>query len=95
MKNHLPVLRKQIETGRILEIRADEPIYHATEDGRWDYRVTVVFRNVAAAFATVDTAAIERQLFPDQETFRREEQRRFELLLAHWDAPVASIPLPR
>jgi hypothetical protein len=31
------------------------------------------------------------QLFPDQETFKREEQRRFEILLAHWDLPVTDI----
>jgi len=26
-----------------------------------------------------------KRLFPDQDTFRREEQRRFEILAAHWD----------
>lgn len=95
LKNHWPVLRRQIENGRILEVRAEKPVYHPTEDGRWDYRVTIVFRSTAAAFATVDTAALERQLYPDQETFRREEQRRFELLLAHWDVPIASVALNR
>jgi hypothetical protein len=48
-KNHLPVLKKQIETGRILRVSAVKPRYHATEDGRWDYRVTIVFKDVAAA----------------------------------------------
>lgn len=94
-KNHWPLLRHQIGTGRILEVRAEKPVYHATEDGRWDYRVTIVFRSVAAAYANVDTPALERQLFPDQTTYRREEQRRFELLLAHWDVPLTSIPLGR
>jgi hypothetical protein len=32
-----------------------------------------------------------RQLWPDQATFTREEQRRFEILLAHWDLPVTDI----
>ena len=94
-KNHWPLLRHQIGMGRILEVRAEKPVYHATEDGRWDYRVTIVFRSVAAAYANVDTPALERQLFPDQTTYRREEQRRFELLLAHWDVPLTSIPLGR
>ena len=31
------------------------------------------------------------QLWPDQETYKREEQRRFEILLAHWDLPVTDI----
>jgi TonB family protein len=87
-KNHWPVLKQQMDTGRILRVTADRPRYHATEDGRWDFRVTIVFRDTAAAFEAVDTAALERRLFPDQEAFRREEQRRFEILLAHWDVPI-------
>jgi len=95
LKNHWPILRKHMETGRILEVRAEKPLYHATEDGRWDYRVTIVYRSAAARFATVDTAALERQLFPDQETFHREEQRRFEVLLAHWDVPIEPVKLEK
>jgi hypothetical protein len=92
-KNHFPVLKKQIETGRILEVTAVRPRYHATEEGRWDYRVTIVFKNVAAAHDPSAEEAIARQLYPDQETFRREEQRRFEILLAHWDVPLVSVAL--
>ena len=29
-----------------------------------------------------------RELYADQETFKKEEQRRFELLEAHMDVPV-------
>jgi hypothetical protein len=92
-KNHFPVLQKQMEAGRIREVTAVRPRYHATEDGRWDYRVTIVYRNVAAALAPDNSEAIARQLYPDQETFRREEQRRFEILLAHWDLPIVSVDL--
>ncbi len=91
-KNHLPVLKRQIESGRILEVKVVKPRYHATEEGRWDYRVTIVFRSAAAAADASEEAAIARQLFPDQETFRREEQRRFEFLLAHWDLPLVPAP---
>lgn len=94
-KNHFPVLKKQIETGRILSVTCVKPRYHATEDGRWDYRVTIVFKNMAAASDQASEEPIIKQLFPDQETFRREEQRRFEILLAHWDVPVLSVPLDR
>src|SRR5712691_4881401 len=72
-KNHLPVLKKQIESGRFLEVRAEKPRYHATEDGRWDFRVTIVFRSAAAAADGSGEDEIKKQLFPDQETFRREE----------------------
>ena len=92
-KNHFPVLKKQIETGRILEVTAARPRYHATEDGRWDYRVTIVFKNVAVASDNSGEEAIIKQLYPDQETFRREEQRRFEILIAHWDVPIVPVTL--
>ena len=92
-KNHWPVLKKQIEGGRILHVTAARPRYHTTEDGRWDYRITIVFRDVWAAHEHADEAALKRELFPDQETFRREEQRRFEILLAHWDLPIEDVDL--
>ncbi|HSB10284.1 MAG TPA: hypothetical protein VLM38_12425 [Blastocatellia bacterium] len=94
-KNHYPVLRKQMETGRILSVTAAKPRYHATEDGRWDYRVTIVFKNMAAASDQASEEPIIKQLFPDQETYRREEQRRFEILLAHWDVPVVGVDLTK
>jgi hypothetical protein len=95
-KNHYPVLRKQVESGRLLSVTAVAPRYHATEDRRWDYRVTIVFRNAQlASEADPNLEAIVRQLYPDQETFRREEQRRFEILLAHWDVPTIVVDLSR
>ena len=92
-KNHFPVLKKQMETGRILSVTAVKPRYHATEDGRWDYRVTIVFKNMAAASDQASEEPIIRQLFPDQQTYKLEEQRRFEILLGHWDVPVLSVDL--
>ncbi len=92
-KNHLPVLKKLASEGRILKITAVKPRYHATEDGRWDYRVTIIFKSPAAAIDVPHEDAIKKQLFPDQETFRREEQRRFEVLAAHWDLPVVDVEL--
>ncbi len=67
-KNHYPVLKKQMELGRILKVTASTPRYHATEDGRWDYRVTIVFKNAAIANDDFDSEALLKQLFPDQAT---------------------------
>jgi hypothetical protein len=92
-KNHWPVLRAQLESGRLLAVTASRPRYHAAEEGRWDYRVTIVFKDVAAAFDGSEEEALKRQLFPDQEAFGREERRRFEILLAHWDVPVEEVDL--
>ena len=95
MKNHYPVLKKQMETGRILSVTCVKPRYHATEDGRWDYRVTIVFKNMDAASDQASEEPIIKKLFPDQETYKREEQRRFEILLGHWDTPIVSVPLDK
>jgi hypothetical protein len=90
-KNHYPVLQGEIAMGRLLKVWVDQPRYHTTEDGRWDYRVTIVFKNATVANEPFDEAALQRQLYPDQDTFKKEEQRRFEILLAHWDLPIKSV----
>ena len=94
-KNHYPVLRKQIEMGRILQVSAVTPRFHTTEEGRWDYRVTITFKNARIAFSEFDSDSLNRELYPDQETFKKEEQRRFEILLAHWDLPVNELDLQK
>lgn len=92
-KNHYPLLKKEMEMGRILKVTATQPRYHATEDGRWDYRVTIVFKDAAVANDDFDTTPLLKQLFPDQETYKREEKRRFEILDAHWDVPIKDVDL--
>ena len=42
-KNHLPVLRKETELGRMLNVTMVAPRLHATEDGRWDFRQGNIF----------------------------------------------------
>ncbi|MBA3765542.1 MAG: hypothetical protein H0W99_00880 [Acidobacteria bacterium] len=42
-----------------------------------------------------DESVNAKKLFPDQETFKREEQRRFEILLGHWDTPVVPVDLDK
>jgi hypothetical protein len=92
-KNHYPLLKKEVEMGRMTKVWMDQPRYHTTEDGRWDYRVTIVFKNASVANEAFDEAALQKQLYPDQDTFQKEEQRRFEILDAHWDLPVKSVDL--
>jgi TRAP-type mannitol/chloroaromatic compound transport system substrate-binding protein len=92
-KNHYPVLKKEMELGRILKVSMTAPRYHTTEDGRWDYRVTIVFKNAAIANDNFDSAPLLKQLYPDQETYKKEEQRRFEILDAHWDLPIKEVDL--
>lgn len=92
-KNHYPVLKKEMELGRMLKVSMVTPRFHMTEDSRWDYRVTIVFKNAAIANDNFDSSTIIKQLYPDQETYKKEEQRRFEILDAHWDLPIKDVDL--
>ena len=96
LKNHYPLLRKEQDGGRILSVKIETPANHMTEDSRWDYRVTLAFKNsTVATTANPDEQALIKQLWPDQDTFTREEQRRFAILLAHWDLPVTDVTPPK
>jgi hypothetical protein len=92
LKNHYPLLKKGVETGRVLSVKIETPANHMTEDARWDYRVTIKFKNSTVATTTdPQQESLIKQLWPDQDTYKREEKRRFEILLAHWDIPVTDI----
>jgi hypothetical protein len=92
LKNHYPLLKKIQSTGRILSIKIESPANHTTEDGRWDYRVTVRYKNsTVATTSNPEEDAFMKQLWPDQAKYQKEEQRRFEILLGHWDLPVTDI----
>ncbi|HEX4284597.1 MAG TPA: hypothetical protein VHZ28_05860 [Terracidiphilus sp.] len=92
LKNHYPLLKRIVATGRMLSVKVEAPAYHTTEDGRWDYRVTIRFKNSTTATTTnPDEETLIKELWPDQEKYKREEQRRFEILAAHWDLPVTEI----
>jgi hypothetical protein len=92
LKNHYPLLKKTVESGRMLSVKIETPANHMTEDARWDYRVTIRFKNsTVATTANPEEESLIRQLWPDQDTYKREEQRRFEILLAHWDLPVSDV----
>lgn len=91
--NHYPLLKKAIEKGDLISVTASKPRYHSGEDTRWDFRVTLVFKNAAAAFDPDLTTPYKSQLYPDQAAYIKAEQHRFELLISHWDIEVANDPL--
>jgi hypothetical protein len=92
--NHYPLLKKAMEKGDIISVRASKPRYHSGEDTRWDFRVTIVFKTVELAFDENLTEPYKKQLYPDQESYKKAEQYRFEILLAHWDVETKIDPLP-
>ena len=92
LKNHYPLLQKNIELGLVISVKIEAPANHITEEARWDYRVTLRFKNsTLATTANPDEESIIKKLWPDQAKYQREEQRRFEILLAHWDLPVTDL----
>ena len=90
-KNHYPLLKKALEKGDLVSISIEKPRQHASEESRWDYRITLVFKNMQAAFDPNLTEPYKETLYPDAEKLKKEEARRFEILLAHWDVEVQSV----
>jgi hypothetical protein len=91
--NHYPLLKKAQEKGDIISVVAEKPILHSGEDTRWDFKVTIVFKNAILAFDPNLTTPYKQQLYTDQDKLTRDEQHRFELLLAHWDVMVENVEL--
>ncbi len=92
-KNHYPVLKDQMKTGRITTVRTYQPTYHGDGRADWTFAVAITFRDVAAMTGPSGEDEIVRRLYPDQATFIKEERRRFEILDAHWDVPLNELDL--
>jgi hypothetical protein len=94
-KNHLPVLREQMKSGRIADVRTYVPSYHGDGRADWTFAVAITFKDTAAMTGPSGEEEIVKRLYPDQAAFRKEEQRRFEILDAHWDVPLNELSLGR
>jgi hypothetical protein len=92
-KNHYPLLKKLLEKGDVISIEAETPRLHSSEESRWDLKVSVVFKTSQLAFDYSIVDPYKVQLFPDQAAYKKEEQRRWEIVLAHWDVTVENLPL--
>jgi hypothetical protein len=92
-RNHLPILREEMKSGRIKDVRTYVPTYHGDGRADWTFAVVIVYRDIAAMTAPSQDAEIAKRLYPDQPKFEIEEQRRFEILEAHWDVPLNEVVL--
>jgi hypothetical protein len=92
-KNQLPVVKRLRDEGRLLRIEVEKPRYHAAEGSRWDYRVRLTFLDADAAHDPSYEEEVKKKLFSDQDAYRTEESRRFELLDSHWDVVVDVVDL--
>ena len=84
-RNHYPILKAQLDAGVYTRVRTLVPENHGDGRADWTFAVELVRAANPPAF---DEAAALLKLFPDQVKFHNEEQRRFELLVAHWDVPL-------
>ena len=91
--NHYPLLKKAMDKGDIISVEAEKPKLHSGEDTRFDFKVTLVFKNEKLAFDPNLTKQYEKQVYPDVEKLKKDEQHRFELLIAHWDVMIEKIDL--
>jgi hypothetical protein len=92
-KNHYPVLREEMKTGRITLVRTFVPTYHGDGRADWTFAVAITYKDTAAMMGPSGEDEIVRRLYPDQAKFKREEQRRFEIVDAHWDVPLNELDL--
>lgn len=93
--NHYPLLKKAQAKGDLISVTAEKPKLHSGEDTRWDFKVILVFKNAALAFDADLTTPYKKELYPDLDKLARDEQHRFELLIAHWDVMVDNIDLAK
>jgi hypothetical protein len=91
-RNHWPILREQLGAGRFVDVQLWTPRFHGSGQADWDVLVSITFRDWAA-MEEHSEAEIARRLYPDQDMFKAEEQRRFALLETHWDVVLEPRPL--
>ena len=90
-RNHLPVLREELKTGRIVSVKTYVPTYHGDGRADWTFAVVITYKDAAAFIGPSGEEEIQKRLYPDRARFLKEEQRRFEILDAHWDVPLNEV----
>jgi hypothetical protein len=95
-KNEASLLREMQRLGFITELRIEEPFTHSAGEGRWSLRARITYRDAAAAVETGGAydqafAAARARLRPDKAAYEAEEDRRFSLLVDHWDVIVTAV----
>jgi hypothetical protein len=85
-RNHYPILKARQQAGQFLSVKTYVPEFHG--DGRGDWTFAVELVEAPNAPAAPSEQELIAKLYPDRAKFDREEQRRFEILVAHWDVPL-------
>ena len=91
--NHQPLLDEMQRQGFITRIEVEEPFTHLAGNQRWDFRVTITYRDAPSAVLVggqfdVAFKAATAKLYPNKKRLDAEEAQRFALLEEHWDVIV-------
>ena len=87
-KYQIATLNREKELGYVTSYTVYRPGHHMGEDSRWEFRIVITYKNISSS---THGSEVEKQLFPDQATMKREENRRWELTEAHYDLPIHTI----
>jgi hypothetical protein len=87
-KHQFKVLDREKLLGNVLSYTVYHPRVGASENRPWDYRIVTVYKN---PLVPSQVNVVERQLFPDRETFSLDESHRLALTDAHWDLPLSEV----
>jgi hypothetical protein len=87
-KYQIAALNREKELGYVTSYTVYRPGLHSGEDTRWEYRIVITYKNITTSGHGNE---VEKQLFPDQATMKREENRRWEITEAHYDLPIHTI----
>ena len=88
-KYQIAILDKEKEEGLVTRYIVQRGGSHALgEESRWDLRVLIYYKSREAQ---ATGRGIGQKLFPDQATFRKEEQERWRLTSRHYDLPITEV----
>lgn len=92
-RNHYPLLKAREKAGQYVSVRTFVPEFHG--DGRADWTFAVELVVPPNAPTTPTNEDFIAKMYPDRAKFNREEARRFEILVAHWDTPLNRVDFDR
>lgn len=84
----VPVLERAKQLGYVLDYRIWRPTQHMDEAARWDYRVEITYKDYASSQRMGE---VTDAVFPDAETRKRLDKRRWEMTANHWDLPIYQV----
>jgi hypothetical protein len=94
-KNHYPLEKEALKKGDIISVTAAKPRLHSGEDTRWDFKITIVYKNSMSAFDHDSDEIYKKKLFSDLKKLEEEEKHRFGLVIAHWDVMTDEVELEK